>query len=250
MKQLGKLVALVALALAVPGPAQAETRYVVGVENIPYLPYYTWENGAYDGFGREVLDAYAEDRGIVFEYRSMPVQRLFVSFFEGQVDFKFPDSPDWKAEMREGKPLVYSDPVVVYVDGSNIRPEDKGRPVDEVRNVGTMAGFSPWAWLPRLNSGEATLTENGNLQALLHQAINRRIDAAYANIAVVRHQLSLMGQSDALVFDPGLPHVRDYYYLASQKHPEVIADFNVWQKENAGRIAEIARRYNVEVPQR
>jgi polar amino acid transport system substrate-binding protein len=237
--------AAVAMLLAAVSAAGAQTRYIVGVENIAYMPYYAFEDGRYGGFVREVLDAFAGDRGYVFEYRALPVQRLYAHFLDGTVDFKFPDSPDWRQELRTGREIAYSAPVVDYVDGTIVPADRPAMRKEAVRTLGTVAGFTLRAWAADLDAGSPVLAENGSFDALLAQVLNGRVDAAYANVAVMRHQLDRLGRPGALVFAPELPHVRGTYHLSTTRHPDLIAEFDAWLAANADRIEELRHGYGI-----
>jgi polar amino acid transport system substrate-binding protein len=238
---------LLLVLLAWPLLAGARESLVIGVENHYYLPAYAYENGNYTGYAREVLDTWAKDRGYQVEYRALPVPRLYASFYGGQVDFKFPDNPNWKKDERVGKAIVYSDPVAAFIDGTSVRPERRGAGVDTVKVLGTMGGFTPWAWLERIKAGKAALSENYNLEALVRQALAGRVDGVYASVAVINYQLDhVLRQPGALVFDPSLPHSRDNYHLSSIKHPELVRDFNEWMRKNHERIATLKRKSGIE----
>jgi ABC-type amino acid transport substrate-binding protein len=240
--------ALIAL-LAATTLQAAEPRapLIVGVENQYYLPAYAYENGQYKGFARDLLDAFARDKGYQIEYRALPVQRLYASFFSGQVDFKFPDNPNWQGEKRTGKAVVYSEPVIAFVDGVSVKPERKTAQADDIHVLGTVSGFTPWSWGDRLKSGKATLAENASLDALVRQTIAGRIDGAYASVAVINYQLDhVLKQPGALVFHSGLPFSRDHYFLSSIKRPEVIREFSQWMKQNRSMIAALKKQHGVE----
>jgi len=234
------------LAAALARPAVAAT-FVVGVENIDYLPHYTVENGEYKGFARAVLDAYAKDRGHVFEYRPIPIARLFREFVEGHVDFKYPDHPNWSQDIKIGKAIVYSDPVVAYIDGVSVRPDKLGQPPDKIHTLGTIYGFTAWDWLDQIKAGSVRLEGNPHFEGLVKQGMWGRVDGVYANVSGVVYQLDkVLKQPGALVFDPSLPHSRSSYLLSTIKHPEIIADFNQWLKNNAARVAQMKVDYAVE----
>ena len=229
------------------GLAGAKEVLVIGVENQYYLPAYAFENGAYQGFARDLFDAWARDRGFQVEYRALPVPRLYASFFGGQVDFKFPDNPNWKKDERAGKAITYSDPVASFVDGTSVRPERKGVGADAFKVLGTMGGFTPWAWLDRIKSGKTALSENFNLEALVRQTLAGRVDGVYASVAVINYQLDhVLNQPGALVFDPNLPYSRDNYHLSSIKHPEIVRDFNDWMRKNRDRVNALKKKHGVE----
>lgn len=233
------------------GVVQAEERtYVIGVEDLDYLPAYgISEDGEYQGFSRLVLDAFAAERGYVFEYRAYPVSRLYASFFGGEVDFKYPDNPTWNQNDRAPleNALSYSAPVVAYVDGVSVLPELAEAGVEDIAVLGTVAGFTPWAWMDHIAAGHVTLTENADFTALIRQVQGGRIDGAYANVAVVMDRLErVLGQPDALVFNPALPYSLGYYHLSSLHHPEVLADLDAWMDERADWIAALKQEMGVE----
>lgn len=225
----------------------AANSFVIGVEDQDYLPIYGRDKGNYKGFARELLDAFAKNRGYTFTYSPLPVPRLYASFFEGVVDFKFPDHPQWKQDQRTGKQIAYSDPVLAYVDGVVVPLARKAAGADEIRTLGTMSGFTPWAWMDRVKSDKVKLVENISFDALLRQVVAGRVDGAYANVAVVNYQLeNVLKQPGALVFAPQLPHSRDHYHLSSIKHPTVLLKFNAWMKTNHSTVDAMKKRYGVE----
>jgi polar amino acid transport system substrate-binding protein len=96
-----------AIFFSVIGPARAQEAptLVVGVEEQDYLPAYGWRDGRFEGAAREILDAFAADRGLRLEYRALPVKRLFASLVHHEIDLKFPDNPDWETKVKAGPRL-------------------------------------------------------------------------------------------------------------------------------------------------
>lgn len=238
---------LAVLLLSCAGAASAKPPLVIGVESLYYMPVATYENGVYKGFARELFDAFAKDRGYEVEYRALPVPRLYASFFAGQLDFKFPDNAYWKQSQRAGLNIHYSDPVAAFVDGTCVLPERRGARPEEILRLGTMGGFTPWAWLDRIKAGKPSLSENTQLEALVRQALAGRVDAVYASVAVINYQLDhVLKQPGALVFGPGLPHTLDNYHLSTLRHPAILAEFNEWMRTNRDRVAALKKKYGVE----
>jgi len=237
---------LAAAVLSLTRPAMAE-HFVVGVEAIDYMPHYgVTDKGDYQGFARALFDAYAADRGHQFEYRPLPVNRLFHELVDGKVDFKYPDNAFWQTEIKTGKTVVYSDPVVDYIDGVMVLPENKGKSVESIRTLGTVRGFTAFDWLDRLKAGTVTLEENPNFSGLMFQTLTKRVDGAYANVAVAISTLDGMKKSGALAYDSGLPHTKGSYKLSTTTHPEIIADFNAWMKSKPELIAKLKAQWAVE----
>lgn len=220
--------------------------FSIGVENIDYMPQYAFADGEYRGFARALLDAFARDSGNSFEYRALPVARLFAEFVAGSVDFKYPDNALWSADLKKGHEVVYSTPVVSYIDGVSVLPSRAGKGADGLKVLGTVRGFTAWDWLDRINAGQVKLNENNSFSALLQQALIERVDGAYANVAVVNYQLGQMNKPAALVYDPALPHTAGAYHLSTIRHPELVAAFNAWMSDKAAAVAKLKADYAVE----
>lgn len=224
--------------------------FSVGVEALQYLPHFAYDeqDREYQGFARQLLDAYAASRGCRFDYRVFPVKRLFDEYLSRRsLDFKYPDHPTWAAEAKAGMGIAYSAPVVSYIGGTMVLPENLGRGVDAVGRLGTVRGFTPWPWLERIRSGQVRVQETNKFTSLLLMTMKGRVDGADIDVAVARHHLvETFGMPGALVFDPGLPHVKNSYHLSSFKHPEVIKDFNAFLEEEAALVETIKARWKVE----
>lgn len=204
--------------------------YTVGVEDLEYYPQYSHLGEEYTGFGRELLDAFAKSRGYTFQYKILPLNRLFFEFLKGNtLDFQYPDNAYWEAHLRTGTKVYYSKPVMPFIDGVVVHPDYKGRGLKQFKVLGTMTGFTPWNYLDLIKQKQVSVFENDSFVSLLKQAQLKRVDGAYINIEVAKFQLKeVLHQPDALVFDPDLPHTKDYYYLSSRKHPQIIQEFNAF----------------------
>ena len=62
----------------------AETKFIIGVEDNRYFPHYSYEDGEYIGIGRQLLDAFFTAKGYQYEFRALPVARLFQSFVDNE----------------------------------------------------------------------------------------------------------------------------------------------------------------------
>ena len=220
---------------------------VVGVEAIDYSPAYAVKGGSFVGAARQILDAYAQSHGHRLTYQALPVKRLYAELLRGGIDFKFPDSQDWQPALRQGVSVAYSRPVIAYIDGTIVRKDRALPPLDQIHSLGTVAGFTPFAWAQQISAGRVELKENPNFEQLLRQVQTGRIDAAYVNVAVALYQAeTLSGLEGAIAYAPGLPHVADFYRLSSVKAPELIAEFDEWLASNHKLVAEIIARTGAE----
>ncbi|WP_371368625.1 transporter substrate-binding domain-containing protein [Pseudomonas sp. QL9] len=236
-----------AMVAALPFPALAQT-YVVGVENLAFLPHYSTDaQGRYQGFARELLDQFAASAGVQLEYRPLPVSQLLPSLLTGEVDLKYPDNPDWAGEERAGHRLRYSQPVVQYVDGVLVAPERVGQGVTVLKRLAVVDGWSPWGYEKAIDSGGVERLPSGDLRQMIQQALKHEADGAYFNVVVATYYLdNIRARPGALVFDPSLPHTRSSFRLSSERHPELIQRFDRFLVEHAADVAALKARYGVE----
>ena len=225
---------------------QARETIHVGVELQPYLPYYEVQDGEYRGYARELLDAFAAERGYHLTYTALPVRRLDRDFLAGRFDLRYPDHPRWNVEEKAGHLIHYSQPTAPYLDGTLVKPAHFGLGLGRIRLLGTVNGFTPWPYLEDSRTGRIRLIENNRIDSLLRMVLGGRIDAVYLNPRVAVHQLQQLGlRPDALVFDPQLGHVQDHYYLSSAARPQLIAEFDRFLLEQAAQVSQIRQRYGM-----
>ncbi|MCY1539940.1 Bacterial extracellular solute-binding protein, family 3 [compost metagenome] len=205
------------------------------------------QDGEYQGYARELLDAFAADQGHHFTYVALPVKRLLSDFLADKLDFKFPDHPQWNADQKQGQRVYYSQPAAPYIDGVLVPHEQLGKGKQRIKVLGTQLGFTPWPYMVELESGQISLTQNNRIDSLLRMALSGRVDAVYLNPLVAHHALKAEGlPGDTLVFDPDLPHVDDHYYLSSQQHPEMIAAFDAFLRAQPALLRRLKAKYAIE----
>ncbi len=227
------------------GQTQAKTRFVIGVEDMPYLPHYASENGTYSGFARDLFDKFAADSGYDVQYRPLPISRLLTEMLAGRIDSKYPDNPYWASDAKEGLNVQYSAAVAASTDGVSVLPALVGRPVDKIKVIGTVQGFTPWAWLDRIKAGSVKIVETDNFQALVRMTVAGTVDGAFADVDVVRHTLAEMGQPGALQYDPSLPHTVNDYTLSTTRSPELVKQFSQWLAANQSFIQGLKTKYKL-----
>lgn len=222
--------------------------YTVGVEDLEYYPQYSHKGNEFIGFGRELLDAFAKSKGYKFEYKILPLNRLFLENLKNKsLDFQYPDNSYWEAHLRKGVTVHYSAPVMPFVDGVVVLPENKGRGINNFKMLGTMTGFTPWNYLDLIKQKRVTVFENDSFISLLKQVSLKRVHGAYINVEVAKYQLrEVLRQPEALVFDPDLPHTRDFYYFSTVKHPKVIQEFNEFLAREVALYEQLRKKLAIE----
>lgn len=220
--------------------------FVVGVEDQPYLPYFTVVDGEYQGYARELLEAFAQAKGYQFDFKPLPIKRLRKRFFEGKLDFKFPDNPLWREKDVVGPAIHFSAPLAAYMDGALVRPMWLGQGMQRIKVLGTQLGFTPVAYQADIDGGQIRLEQVTRIESLLRMAQIGRVDAVYMNPLVARYALRSAGlPEDVVVFDATLPHVSSHYYLASLEHEDVLDELNRFLLEQAELVNQLKRKYGI-----
>jgi ABC-type amino acid transport substrate-binding protein len=225
--------------------------FTVGVQNFcDYAPYSEYKNGAYSGFNQELLDMFANSRGVEFDYKVRPIKRLYAEYSAGKFDFKYPDNPLWQGDSKRGK-INYSTPVVEYIDGLLLTPDNKNLSFSELKSISLLEGFTPpKAYLQRELLGKLKIVRTGTYERLLELVLKKRVDGGYFNIAIARHYLLRTGRTpEALLFAPQLPHIHSHRLLSSIKYPQMIAAFNRFMVENKKEIERLRKKYGVQAIQ-
>ena len=137
--------AVLALFLLNPLVAVAKTDvYRMGVERINYWPQWAFDDNEYMGFARDFFDLFSHQTKVGFSFKVLPIKRLYHEFLpdNAYLDFKFPDNPKWKVELKAGKTIHYSQPILSYTDGVVVLPKNKGRGLKRLKVLGTAMGFT------------------------------------------------------------------------------------------------------------
>ena len=239
------------LALLCASPAcHAEERktFVIGVENLQYFPLHsTPATGEFAGYARDVLDAFALDQGYTFKYLPLPINRLFTVYLgDTTLDFKYPDNPNWQPGSRKGIVLTYSTPIVASEEGAMVLPQNKGRPLKRLKTLGTVLGFTPWPFMPDIQSKAIAVTTSSAFDGLLRHALAGHLDAVYVNVDVANYLLSEeLKAPGGLVFDPGLPHGPSDFSLSTRSQHQVIAQFNLFLQRQRPLLQQLRAKYKI-----
>ncbi len=221
--------------------------FVIGVQNFKeYLPNSQYQNGEYKGFNREILDLFAKKSGYTFIFKAYPIKRLYYNFFNAKVDFKYPSNPYWSKNLKQDKKIIYSDEVVKFIDGVLVKPSNKGRGIAELKRLGVVLGFTPFAYLEKIKLGTIKKVEQSNYKGSLMGVMQNRLDGIYSNIAVSRYYLrNIIKDEKVLVFDSTLPYSESYRCLSSIKYPDIIIEFNKFLKNEKVAIDKLKEKYKI-----
>ncbi|WP_434629125.1 substrate-binding periplasmic protein [Chromobacterium sp. CV08] len=243
--------AMAFLCMAFIGTAAAKS-FVIGVEDVDYYPLHSCVNGKFSGYGRDLLDAFAKQAGHSFTYMPLPVSRLFHTFLnDNSIDFKYPDNPRWQADLKKGKLIFYSEPVVNVIEGLLVKPESVAQLSEtSLKSIVTMRGFTPWpfdqAMRQKINDGTIRVYQEDSFSKVIALGMTGHYDAVYASPIVINYYLDMViRKPGALVFDRKLPFESNDFSLSSIRQGDVVRQFNEFLAKNPAFIMELKRKYRL-----
>jgi len=219
----------------------------LGVENLNYLPYFSVDQDQYQGYARELFDAFAAAQGLSIHYRPLPVERLYRELLSGAIDCKFPDNPTWRHDLKSKQDaLRYSLPIAPFKDAVMAPPESGADNSESALRIGTIRGFTPWPLMHDIEQGRILLSENNSLTGLLRQAITGRLDGVYINVDVARYHLThLLKQPNALTPDETLPYNQCSYHVSCLHQSKLIDQLDLWLNDNQLLIWELRKKWGI-----
>lgn len=229
----------------------AAQKIKLGVESTNYFPMYGTfdandkEVGEYVGFAADVFRLYNKSQSdFELEFEPRPIKRLFSEFLSDNspLDAKFPDNAYWAPDLKKGKNVIYSDPVVDYTDGVFVLKENQNLELSKIKTLGALAGFTPFDYNAQIKSGQITVQDSMNTTALLEKLVQKKVDVVYISKFIGTCKLA-KAHNDNVVFSETLPHNSSFYSLSSVKYPKLIASFNEFLKSHKDEIEKIKQDY-------
>jgi len=218
--------------------------FTVGVESQNYLPISNGENGKYTGYACEVLDAFAAKHGHTFTYKPMPVARLLDEFIvQKSVDFKFPDNPQWRTDIKKGTTVTYSNGLISVIDGAMVIPSHLGKPITKLV---TVRGFTPFPYLGLIKDKTITLSEVNSTDAVIKMVEAGRVDAGYVGILAAMYTMrEIMKKPDIIVYDSSAPHSSSDFMLSTIGRPEVIKQLNEFLVSDKDILSKLKSKFKI-----
>ncbi|MEL0646808.1 amino acid ABC transporter substrate-binding protein [Pseudoalteromonas agarivorans] len=230
--------------------AEPKKKYVVGVENIEYLPFYDGSMTTmqvYTGFSRALLELFAKQNNIQFEFYTLPIPRLYKEFVEHQrVDFKYPDNPNWQKpyKVKQQVSINYSQDSIVPHTGIASLKENIS--LSDCKIIGKVRGFTLQGIPSLTNSGNVRIVESESVLDMIYLLYKERINCIYISHNVLTYNIKEFFDVVAPVyFQHHLPIAKQAYKLSSVNYPEVVHKFDIFLKENTEEINALKRKHHI-----
>lgn len=222
----------------------AQLTYTVGVENVDFSPISSvrMPGNEYQGLSRQILDRFAKSEKIQFKYVPLPIRRFQQEYWLGNLDFAFPDNPEWNRDRKKNMKITYSGPVISFQDAVLVRPQKVGQGFDQIKSIGTVRGFTLWKFQDLIEAKKLRVVAAPSPNSLVQMLLAGHVDAINLPPQIANFHLKKIGRVGAMVPDPALmPIQKSNYYVSSIHHPEIIQKLNRFLVKDAPAIRKILK---------
>jgi polar amino acid transport system substrate-binding protein len=154
-----------------PASSAEQTSYHIGVENIDYYPHFAFGYKK-NSFAKEVLEHFFASQNTTVTFVSLPLKRFNQWYSEENIDFKYPDNPDWRQGETLNLPITYSTEVIKLTAGSTVPLKKVGIARDKITRLGTVLGFYPTLWIDRINAKQTMVIDDPNVLSVIRMNMN------------------------------------------------------------------------------
>ena len=225
--------------------ADEKPTYRVGIENVDYYPMFTKkEERNKTGFLIEVMELFAQKRGVKFEYIHLPITRFAEWYQQDNIDFRLPDNPLWNQNTHN---LIYSEGIIKLRSDTVVLKKNQSSPMSNLKVIGSLYGFVPAShWKERVNSGKTKFIYENSMRVLIHMLAKGMTDGLDVNLNVVQHYAKELGyDTDDFVVSSNAPSYQYAYALSSMDHPEIVKDFDDFLINSQNEISLLKQRKSI-----
>lgn len=216
----------------------------VGVQEIDYFPHFDFSSQPPQGYFYELMQSFANHAKLKIEFVPLPVRRLYQEAADG-VDLVYPDNPRWQRYLVVNLSKYYSVPVEMNLGTTMVLPQNRDMPLNKVRSVAIIHGFTPTKWLELEPHHRYRLVEVADAEAALGLVLKGRVDAANVEYHVAQHYMQQHKLEGQLVVGSQLPYTQLAFLLSSFRDEALIRQFNQFLQTNAADVDALRKKYRL-----
>jgi hypothetical protein len=220
-------------------------KYRVGVSFMNGYPLHAFENKADKGLAWAILEKFAEDNNIEFEYVAMPVSRLQHAMDIGDIDFVFPDNPTWSPFRSNHLPNIYSASLFSTLSATFVRAENRLIKTQNVSKVAIPFGYPSFIWVKPIRSYKIRSVPVRDLRTALFSVDQGSVDAADVEYNIGQHLLFENPSLSNLTIAPNLPSTAVEYHLSTIKHIRVLENLSNFMVEEKVLMKSLKEQYGL-----
>ncbi|WP_353406149.1 substrate-binding periplasmic protein [Pseudoteredinibacter isoporae] len=227
--------------------AGATNHYKIGTQNFDYSPQYNFISRKDKGYAWAVLEAFARQENLHFEYVPLPLRRLQDELRRGSIDFIYPGNARWlEGENPHPSDKTFSRALTMATYGTMVQRRRNGVGAENFRSVAFPKGFSPTKWRALLKKKQLQLVETSTPELALKMVLRDRADGADIEYNVTQFILNKLGHPGKLVMDDTLPITVVGFRVSTIQHREMIERLNAFLIDNQSLIDSLKKKYGIE----
>jgi ABC-type amino acid transport substrate-binding protein len=220
-------------------------RFKVGVSYVDSYPLFSFADIADKGFAWAVLEAFAAQNNIEFDYIPMPITRLQPSMDNAAIDFIFPDNPIWFAYRSNRYPNIYSGPLISTISSTFVRTSNADLQINEIKKVAIPFGYTANTWFDGIKQFNIQSVPVRDLKAGLNSVRLGTVDAADIEYNVAKYLMHNHTDLNCLSVSEHLPSAVVNYHLSSIKHILILENLTKFVENNPQLIVALKQKYNI-----
>ena len=246
LRSISLLFALNTTAQQTAYPVDSKSVYVIGSENIGYYPHYDFINPEQPGYLSSLLQLFAEQQELELVFVALPNRRLHLALEKGEVDFAYPDNPDWgKKPVNPELSKHFSEPITHALGGTIVHNEQRGKGLSAFESLVIPFGFTPIKWQQKIDNNEVRLVQVADAIKALELVQRQRVSGADIEFHVAMHLIDTQPQLTSLSLDPDLPFDIVGFRLSTYHHPALLEQLNSFIGNNPTVIMELKKYYGL-----
>lgn len=219
--------------------------YTIGISDINHYPYFSLTKNEDRGFAWSILESFAKQQGIKFEYKVLPITKLQYELEHAGIDFIFPDNPIWVRFKDSANPNIYSASIVQAVAVSYTTKYKEDYTIEQIKKVAIPFGYTSSQWFDAIKKYNIeTLPVSDLLQGLYSLRISNT-DATDIEYNIANYLTKQNPYWNQVTIARNLPSAPVNYHLSSIKHIQVLEEISDFISNNKDLILHYKNQYNI-----
>jgi hypothetical protein len=219
--------------------------FKVGVSYLNSYPLFSFANIEDKGIGWAILEAFAKENAINFEYVPIPITRLQPLMDSGAIDFIFPDNPLWVAYRSNRYPNIYSGPILTAISATFVSRSNLNMETKDVSKVAIPFGYTAYTWVEPINQYNIQSIPVRDTRAGLNALRINAVDAADVEFNIGQYLISQDSMLANLSVSEHLPSSPVNYHLSSIKHIMILEKLTAFVDANPELIQSLKQKYKI-----
>lgn len=221
--------------------------FIIGVEEVSYYPLYDFSatDTNKPSFSKDLLTAFFEQHNYSYRFIAFPIKRFNKWYVEKGIDFKFPDNVRWRDDKENKLNITFSQSVVKLMAGTYVLKSNAKYKRDDIKKLATILGFVPTLWFDKVESKELKLIEDNSPYGIVKHMLHGNVDATNIDANVIRYNLKLLANPEAIILNTNIKHEVYSYHLSSIKHPEIIKQFDDFLQNNPSLLQQLKKKHDI-----